>query len=320
MDASDALNATYGKEGGTPAAYQPGTMPGIEVVADFNEYHRAGQPYGMWIVDAEWRNEDRHAIAKVSVPFMINAVTGIGRAYLPASFLDAVFADAVSRFQASEDTSTWFHRPGLYLNVIPFEDVDAYYDFARDVPAGWTWELSNWSFGDGLEYLVNQLDLRWWPERPPLTNVAALIDIQDPIGIKKIAPAAPAAPATAAWCRPPANLYGFNWYYVQGGESCNSACVACGSTVNAAGLNYFVGNGNAANECAALIPAVLGAGGAGGAIDNNPPTATFGAGGANGCHDYTNDPPAGAIWVSDANPQDPAWVINAGEGMFCPCN
>jgi hypothetical protein len=148
-----------------------------------------------------------------------------------------------------------------------------------------------------------------------LTKGGVCLDTEAPPQPVTTATVAPAA----AWCEPPANLYGFNWYYARGGESCASACAACGTSVNPAGLAYFVGNADAANECAALIPAVFPGTSAGGSIDNNPPTATYGTGGPNGCHDYTDDSPAGIIWVSDTNAQDPNWVINAGEGMFCPC-
>ena len=33
--ALEAVNATYGKESGIPASYQPGSEPGIEILANF---------------------------------------------------------------------------------------------------------------------------------------------------------------------------------------------------------------------------------------------------------------------------------------------
>jgi hypothetical protein len=122
----------------------------------------------------------------------------------------------------------------LYLNVIPFEDVNAYYDFVPGVSDD-LWELSNWSFGDGLEYLVNQLDLRWWPERPPLKNVAALINIQDPIGIRK--PTCDGVEASGA-C----------WYYGAAGESCEQVCTGHGD-VDADATIKIAGSGGSWAAC-----------------------------------------------------------------------
>jgi hypothetical protein len=174
-EAPEHVNATYGHEDGKLAPYQPGRTPGIEIVADFTTYHLEGQPYGTWVVHATWRNEDRQTIADVTVAFTIDG-TGIGRAQLPASFLDLVFADAASRWQTSEDQSTWFHRPGLYLGVFADDETYQYYQFNG--------RLSNWSFGGCLAELVEQLGLDWWPDLTPLTNVAVSVDIGDPISLQ----------------------------------------------------------------------------------------------------------------------------------------
>ncbi|MBD3308092.1 hypothetical protein GF339_16705, partial [candidate division KSB3 bacterium] len=89
---SAALNATYGDEDGEFFTYYPGTTPGIDVIADFTTYHRAGQPYDDgghgWVVNATWRDGDRSVVADVTVKFTIDSSTGIGTASIPPSFLN----------------------------------------------------------------------------------------------------------------------------------------------------------------------------------------------------------------------------------------
>jgi hypothetical protein len=123
------IKGTYSSESGPYAAYVASTTPGVTVKADFTRYHIAGQPYGIWSVNATWRNQDRNAIAEVTVPVTIDAATGQGTALLPPAFLNTVFQDAHDRYQKDGDTSTWFHRPGLYLNFIPDGVSMQYYAF-----------------------------------------------------------------------------------------------------------------------------------------------------------------------------------------------
>ncbi len=188
IEGIDAINATYGTEAGNPAPYQAGSMAGIEILADFSGKHRDGYDWGTWMVVAEWRNEPRSTIASAPHQYFSIDDDGVGRAYLPASFLDAVFADAAERYQSSGDTSTWHQSPGLYLHILPVGDADDNYDLDPDRPDGWTWELNSWSFGGSLEALVNALGSGWWPGLPALTNVAVLVDIGDPLGIEEQRP------------------------------------------------------------------------------------------------------------------------------------
>jgi hypothetical protein len=128
--AQDAIAGAYGQEGGKAAPYVASNTPGVTVKADFTRYHLAGQPYGMWSVNATWRNQARAVIAEVTVPVTIDATTGQGAALLPPEFLNAVFQDAAGRYQTTGDTGTWHQRPGLYLNFFPADgDAWQYYAF-----------------------------------------------------------------------------------------------------------------------------------------------------------------------------------------------
>lgn len=122
------FNALYGREHGKRFRYEVSDTAGITISADFTKYHIEGQPYGTWVVNATWRNKDRDTIAEVTVPVSIDE-QGIGIALISAEFLDAVFAEAHTRFKENEDASVWFHRPGLYLNFYPDEETWQYYSF-----------------------------------------------------------------------------------------------------------------------------------------------------------------------------------------------
>lgn len=182
----ELLQATYGNEE-TRFAYQHGRTPGIEIRADFSRYHRDGQPYGRWVAHATWRNAPREWVAEAHAFFRI-AADGLGRAQLPASFLNQVFQVTHEQYMATMDASAWFHRPGLYLNVYPDDASGQYYDFQQGAPEGGYQTMSNWSFGGSLSDLVEQLDLRWWPERPPLTAVKVAVDLGDPVTLVSHAP------------------------------------------------------------------------------------------------------------------------------------
>jgi hypothetical protein len=226
MEIVDAANATHGHEGGVPAAYQPGSAPGIEIVADFaaSKTHKEGKPWGQWIVEAYWRREPRTDVVTVfGIAFTIDD-KGLGRAHLPGWFLDAVFADAAQRYQDTGDTSTWHHSPGLYLQIRPLEDTEDYYDFDPLLPEGWTWNLNSWSVAGSLEALVQALGLGWWPGLAPLTNVAALVDLGDPIGVEVQPPPTSSTGAGAggfATGEAACNAAGWGWT-PGGGGVCNN--------------------------------------------------------------------------------------------------
>ena len=188
--ALEAMNATYGHEGGAAAQYQPGSTPGIEILADFaaSKTHKEGKPWGDWTVDAYWRREARtDVITAFSLPFTIDD-KGQGRTLIPAWFLNAVFADAAQRYQQNGDTSTWHHSPGLYLQILPVGDTEDYYDFDPNLPEGWTWNLNSWAFAGSLEALTQALGLGWWPGLKALVNVSVSLNISDPIGTEQQAP------------------------------------------------------------------------------------------------------------------------------------
>jgi hypothetical protein len=174
----DVTNATYSNEN-NQFPYQQGTKAGIEVIADFTQYHKAGQPYGTWYVTATWQDQVRRNVVEATVEFTID-VTGTGRVQLPAWFLDTVFAEAHTRYQDTQDVGLWDFRPGLVLNVYADNATYSYYEV--DVT-----RLNTRSFGGSLADLVTQVGLGWWwpgwPGRAPLTGTAVRVELSNPMTI-----------------------------------------------------------------------------------------------------------------------------------------
>lgn len=176
IDLNDVTNTTYSKEN-KQFLYQQGTMAGIEVIADFTQYHKVGQPYGTWYVTATWQDRARCAIVEVMAAFTIDA-TGTGRAQLPDWFLDTVFAEAYTRYQATQSDDLWQFQPGLVLNVYANDATYSYYEI--NAP-----HLNTRSFGGSLADLVTQVGLGWWwpgwPGRAPLSGTAVRVELGNPI-------------------------------------------------------------------------------------------------------------------------------------------
>jgi hypothetical protein len=123
-------------------------------------------------MNASWRDTSRHAIVEATVAVVIDA-NGQGTAYLPPAFLDAVFAEASTRYMATQDVAVWFNRPGLYLNFYSDDGGYSHYCF-RDF-------ISGWNFGGSLSDLVDQLGLSWWPGLPPLQGVEVMVNLGNPL-------------------------------------------------------------------------------------------------------------------------------------------
>ena len=230
------------------APYAAATTPGITILADMNEWHLKNQPYGNWSVQATWRNLDRNSIVELTVPLTIDAA-GKATAPLPAAFLDAVFADAATRWQTAQDQSTWFHRPGLYLNFISDDPGYRYYDFGGELPRGW-------NFAGSLNDLVTQLGLAWWPSLPPLTNVGVMVDLGNPLS-RRPAPVL-ATPTPAATPTPGCGGVQYNsacWYLGAAGQSCDQVCATHGLANAAATIAVGSGAANFA-VCSAVLDAV----------------------------------------------------------------
>lgn len=191
-DVSALSNATYGAEDAR-FGYQAGSNPGIELTADFNRYHKTGQPYGDWVANVIWRDGDGKTIADVTVRFRIDG-SGKGTADVPPSFLNEVFRICHERYMANNnDVSLWHGRPGLRVNVLPESGAVQYYDI--------TGEFHNWSFGGSLEDLVNHLQLGWWPGLPQLTALAVAVNLGDPFNVHVQAPpAASVSPCVTPTC------------------------------------------------------------------------------------------------------------------------
>lgn len=189
----------------TRAAYQLSDVPGITLTIDVSTYHKKDQPFGKWVVWAEWRRAPREAIVSEVTFFTIDELTGTASALLPPSFLDAVFQECHDRYMATkdkpfaqQDLSVWWQRPGLYLNIAPTQDSYKYYNFGEGmVPQGW-------NFGGALYELVDQLTKAeaaagtkaaattpvtgWHPGAAPLKNVGALLALGNPLELLAPAP------------------------------------------------------------------------------------------------------------------------------------
>lgn len=81
-------------------------------MVDFTRHHLAGQPFGNWFVEAEWRSADRQFTQELMLPVVIDAA-GTGTAQIPADYLNAIFA------QVNVDQSLWDTQPGLRLTFYP---------------------------------------------------------------------------------------------------------------------------------------------------------------------------------------------------------
>ena len=144
------LGGVYSDEHGPVAPYLPSATDGITVKADFTTYHKDGQPYGNWVMEATWRSEARtvvcpdgdrgvgdawqtyraHECAWATVPVTIDDTTGQGVARLSPAFLNTVFKAAHDRYQPNGANAVWHNAPGLYVNYYPADDATrAYYQF-----------------------------------------------------------------------------------------------------------------------------------------------------------------------------------------------
>ena len=276
-------------------------MPGIALTADFGRYHKKDQPWAAtgagkgWVVSAEWRDLDRHAIAQETASWTLDA-NGGGTAQLSAAFLNAVFQAAADRYQKNRnDTASWHHRPGLYLNVYADDATYGYYDVA--CPAGAIGaQMSNWNFGGSLSDLVAQLALAWWPGLPALANVAAQANLGDPLTVRC---AYPVATLTCAGQL----VGGYCWYQGANGESCTAACAGHGG-YNDATRTYAGSAGSNAN-CQAVIDA-LGVPGTAVTTDNS-------CGIGVGCYD------TGGLYRCTKTTTDPN-SSSTGLYRMCACN
>ena len=239
---TDGGSATFGSESKS-FTYERGATAGIEITAEFAKYHIKDQPYGDWVANATWRHEDRNFIVEMTVPFTIDPATGIGRANLPAGFLNQVFQAAYDRYHANQDERVWQHRPGLYLNVFADDVTYQYYSFPYGTYGG---AMSNWSFGGSLSDLVQQLGFGWWPFLPPRLDEAVLVNLGDPITIQQYVPTP--GPTCGGVL-----MFGYCWYSSGDGNSCNTACLPHGGDV-LHGKVFWTNRTDA--DCAAVLNAL----------------------------------------------------------------
>lgn len=150
LPAFEEIAAIYGNEHRTPAPFAWSDTPGVTVKADFTKYHKAGEPYGNWVMEATWRSASRQVVcpdgdlsvnetweiynskgcAWAVVPVNIDAATGQGKAHLPSEFLDVVFKTAHDRYQPYGANSVWHRSPGLFVNYYPADgETWEYYQF-----------------------------------------------------------------------------------------------------------------------------------------------------------------------------------------------
>ena len=102
--------------------YQATQTAGVTITVDMNQGHIAGQPYGNWVVKAEWLTPEKTVISEQIVPVAIDA-TGKGTAYLPPAFVNAVLA------AANANAGVLTHQPGLKLGFFPNDETWQYYQF-----------------------------------------------------------------------------------------------------------------------------------------------------------------------------------------------
>lgn len=115
---------------GEAFCYQASPQAGILITSDFTRAHIAGQPYGEWIVEVEWRTPEHDVALEQTVPMVIDEATGIGMAHVPAKALKQVFAEVNTRYAATQDLSLWLQPPGLQIGFFPADDKTwAYYQF-----------------------------------------------------------------------------------------------------------------------------------------------------------------------------------------------
>lgn len=119
-------------EFGTPTGmdrlivYERSSVPGLQIFINLNSHHIQGQPYGSWMINASWRDQNDDIVAALNLPLAI-LPNGTGVVLLPADFLNYVFQETHTRFLAG-DSGLWTHRPGLYLYFYADEETYSYFD------------------------------------------------------------------------------------------------------------------------------------------------------------------------------------------------
>jgi len=106
--------------------YERSAVPGVQVFINLNSHHIAGQPFGAWLVNASWRDQDNDVIADIDLP-LVTTRNGTGTVLLPPDFLNNVFRETHNRFLAG-DSGLWTEQPGLYLYFYADEVTYSYFE------------------------------------------------------------------------------------------------------------------------------------------------------------------------------------------------
>jgi hypothetical protein len=106
--------------------YERSSVPGLQIFINLNSHHIQGEPYGSWMVNASWRDQNDEIVAALNMPLAV-LPNGTGVVLLPADFLNYVFQETHDRILAG-DSGLWTQRPGLYLYFYADEQTYSYFD------------------------------------------------------------------------------------------------------------------------------------------------------------------------------------------------